>query len=289
MSRSLSSLPFLPLLLLVLLLLLPSRTVAHVEFSIATDTAGDDGFLTFLKIPHGCVLFGPDDGDAPETDIEAPTSSVSLSVPAEIPEGVPGVVPFWTLTRTFTPSLTVQGGNVTTFTYVAQSGYELAPWQAMAIPFVFTLPSPTVDTAYYFPTQQNCTGGYTVNWTQAYNPLSDDNLPPHPIPSIVVLGTGDPPTPSGVTTIIQGGGGSSTKDDALSITAIVLAGLVFLGALACLAWTALVGGGEMMMGKGAGGRGGAGGVGGGNDRAVQLSSSYAAHPGTPDQSKLTRV
>ena len=261
------------LLLLSLLLLIPC-TLAHVEFAFASDAAGDDGFLTFLKVPHGCVLSGPDDGDAPETDVEAPTSALSVSVPAEIPEGVPGVVPGWNLTRAFTPSLTVPGGNVTTFTYTAQPGFELVPWQAMAIPFIFTIPSPSVDTAYYFPTQQNCTGGYVVNWTEPYNPLSDDPLPTHPIPSIVVFGTSDSPTPPPTTTVVQTTT-SSTRDEALSIVAIVLAGLVTFAALGWCAWRGSKGGKS----------GGTGGVGaGGGERSVQLSSAY--QPPTPDQSKL---
>ena len=262
---------------LVLLLAVLPACRAHVEFAIAVDTAGDDGFLTWLKIPHGCVLSGPDDGDAPESDIEAPTSLVQITVPAEIPIAVPGVLTGWTLTRLLLPSLTTPSNNISVFTYTATAGNELVPWQSLAIPFIFTLPSPINDTVYYMPVVQNCTGGYTVNWTTNYDPTSTAPLPPHPTPTILVLGTSDPPATS-TTTIVQNsyGSSSSDSDEAMSITAIVLVGLLVVGLLTVLAmrWLMSQSGSTTA---------------GGNDRNVQLTNSYAAAPGTPDISKSGRM
>ena len=221
------------LFVVVLCLLLLSPSLAHVEFAINTDTAGDDGFLAWLKIPHGCILAGPDDGDAPLSDTEASTNAISITVPASIPVSVAGVLTGWTINRTLTYDPT-QANNITTFTYTALPGNELVYWQALAIPFVFTLPSPSVDTAYYMPTVQYCVGGYITYWNTTWNPLGPDPQPAHPSPTIIVLGTSDqvPTTGNSTTTVFDSS--SSSTDHRTSIAAIVLAS-VALAALLLLA------------------------------------------------------
>ena len=221
------------LLVVLCLLLLLSPSSGHVEFAINTDTAGDDGFLAWLKVPHGCILAGPDDGDAPLSDTEASTSAIEITVPASIPEAVAGVLPGWTINRTLVFDAS-QSNNITTFTYTATPGNELVYWQALAIPFVFTLPSPTVDTAYYMPTVQFCLGGFVTYWNTTWNPLGPDPQPSHPSPTIIVLGTSDPTPVDGnsstTSTTVYDSSDSST-DHRASIAAIVLATIAIVAVL----------------------------------------------------------
>jgi len=210
--------------------LLFSVCQAHVEFSVNTDTANDDGFLTYLKVPHGCILAGSDGGDAPESDIEAATNMLQITIPAEIPIVVPGVVNNWSLSRVLIPSISLPQQNISIFTYRAQTGYELLPWQAMIIPFVFSTPSPLIDTTYFMPVIQSCVGGYIVNWTTDYTgPDGGPDQPVHPTPSITILGTSDATPIVGGGTITE----ASSSDTAMSICAIILAGLLTIGA--CIA------------------------------------------------------
>jgi hypothetical protein len=210
--------------LLLLLVILPLSS-AHVEFAVNTDTAGDDGFLTWLKVPHGCILAGPDNGDAPLSDTEASTGAIQITVPASIPEAVAGVLPGWTINRTLVYDPT-QSNNITTFTYSALPGNALVYWQALAIPFIFTLPSPSVDTAYYMPTVQYCIAGYITYWNTTWDPLGTDPQPPHPSPTIIVLGTNDPTPDTGNTTVYNSS--SSSTDHATAIAAVVLAAVALL-------------------------------------------------------------
>ena len=220
---------------LLLCLVVVPPSAAHVEFAINTDTAGDDGFLAWLKVPHGCILAGQDDGDAPLSDTEAATSAIAITVPASIPTTVAGVLTGWTISRALVYDPTQQN-NITTFTYTATPGNELVYWQALAIPFVFTLPSPAVDTAYYMPTTQYCVGGYVTYWNTTWNPLGADPQPSHPSPTIIVLGTSDPTDPStgnGSVTTVYDTSNSST-DHHTAIAAIVLAVLAIAALLVLL-------------------------------------------------------
>ena len=211
--------------------LLLSPSLGHVEFAINTDAAGDDGFLAWLKVPHGCILAGADDGDAPLSDTEAATNGIQITVPASIPEAVAGVLTGWTINRTLVYDPT-QSNNITTFTYSATPGNELVYWQALAIPFVFTLPSPTVDTTYYMPTVQYCVGGFVTYWNTTWDPLGPDPQPPHPSPTIIVLGTSDSTAPVGnVTTVYNSYSSDSSRDHNIAVAAIVLAVLALLALL----------------------------------------------------------
>ena len=202
----------------------------HVEFAINTDTAGDDGFLAWLKVPHGCILAGPDDGDAPLSDTEASTRAMQITVPAAIPVSVAGVLPGWTINRTLVYDAAA-ANNITTYTYTALPGNELVFWQALAIPFVFTLPSPENDTVYYMPTVQYCVSDYVTYWNTTWDPLGPEPQPPHPSPTIIVLGTSDPAVNQASATVYNDYSSCSSTDHNMAIAAIVLAAVSLLALL----------------------------------------------------------
>ena len=232
--------------------------LAHVEFAFDTDAAGDDGFLTWLKVPHGCILAGPDNGDAPVSDTEAMTSALQITVPAVVPTVVAGVLTGWNLSRSLQYDPLYQN-NITTFTYTATQGSALVQWQALAVPFIFTTPDTPSDLVIYMPTVQFCLGGYVTYWNTTWDPTSSALQPPHPSPTLIILGSNDSaPAPSSSTTVINTTSGSS-RDEALGIVAIVLAAIALLGCAFLLILRYV----RPAMARDAG------------DKSTQLTSSYA--------------
>jgi uncharacterized protein YcnI len=230
--RSSSTLGLTLLLLCTSLVVLP-LCHGHVEFAFDTDAAGDDGFLTWLKVPHGCILVGPDNGDAPERDTEAATNAIQITVPAIVPTAVAGVLPGWNITQTLVLDPLYQN-NITTFTYTATPGNALVTWQALAIPFIFSTPDVAVDTVLAMPTVQYCVGGYVVYWNASWDRLGGQPQPAHPSPTLVILGSSDPVTADNSSTTMYETTSSSSTDHRLAIAAIVLSSVAIASVL-CLA------------------------------------------------------
>jgi len=148
---------------------------AHVEATPTETAAGSYSLLTFA-VGHGC------DG--------SPTTSVRISLPAELNDATPTVNPNWTITKTVeklaTPATLPNGSKVSertsAITYTAKT--PLDPHQRDTFTLSVKLPD-TPGTTLHFPTLQECEKGQT-DWKDIPAAGQDHDSVKAPAPSVDV-------------------------------------------------------------------------------------------------------
>jgi len=208
---------------------------AHIELA-PNSCNSNDVCYTVIRVPHGCLITG-DDEDIDIVGTSAATSAITVTLPPDITEFAAGPVPFWTLTTTAdrTNGSAVAVNN-TVITWTAQPGYELRPLRLQLFPLFLTINDYQDTISLYFKTVQLCLGNRTVNWTADYAGVDGGpGQPDHPTPRLDIIGdteianAGSPNTFISMTT-------DSMRNEALSVCALVIAGVVLIGLLTGLTY-----------------------------------------------------
>lgn len=148
---------------------------AHVDATPSETAAGSYSLVTFA-VGHGC------DG--------SPTTSVRISLPAELNDATPTVNPNWTITKTVetlaTPATLPNGSKISERTsaiiYTAKT--PLDAHQRDTFTLSVKLPD-TAGTTLYFPTLQQCESGAT-DWKDIPAAGQDHDSVKAPAPALAV-------------------------------------------------------------------------------------------------------